>query len=86
MTITIAIIGVATVVAAASVVVEYKKHVQMRRMNDLLAESLGHEPDMNGSNPFSIRNMAKGASKDAMENLMQRAGYSRTVDGQANAA
>ena len=46
MTITIAIIGVATVVAAASVVVEYKKHVQLRRMNDLLAESLGHEPDI----------------------------------------
>ena len=85
MTITIAIIGVATVVAAASVVVEYKKHVQLKRMNDLLAESLGHEPASNGHNPFSIPNMAKGATSDAMEAMMRRAGYSRTVDGQASA-
>ena len=54
-------------------------------MNDLLAESLGHKPASNGHNPFSMGNMAKGASADAMETIMRRAGYSRTVDGQASA-
>ena len=84
MSITLAVIGVATVVAAASVVVEYKKHIQLKRMNDLLAESLGHVPDAI-KNPFSIPNMAKGATSDAMDAMMNRAGYTRTVDGQASA-
>ena len=86
MSITLVVLGVATVVAAASVVVEYKKHIQLKRMNNLIAESLGHEPASNGSNPFSIPNMAKGATSDAMESMMRRAGYARTVDGQASTA
>ena len=60
MTITIAIIGVATVVAAASVVVEYKKHIQLKRMNDLLAESLGHEPASNGQQPIQHTQHGQG--------------------------
>ena len=76
--ITLAVFGAATVVTGLAVVVEFKKHHQMKRLNDLLemqmrATGVIVDPPNEWAEDIGLER-----AKRMADDLLRRAGYTKT--------